>query len=65
MVAIFKYANGLQFTGLVAENENQAWEYLDKTYGTELYAEGQFRCNHNAFCLKKVELIKVKDKAAK
>lgn len=35
MVAIFKYQNGLQFTGIVAETEEKAWAYLDKKIGEE------------------------------
>lgn len=30
MVGIYKYENGLKFTGIIAENEEKAWEYLDK-----------------------------------
>lgn len=56
MVAIFKYENGLKFTGLVAESEEKAWEFLDEKYGREIYGV-KYGCNHEAFCLKKVEVV--------
>ena len=56
MIAIFKYENGLKFTGLVAESEEKAWEFLDEKYGREVYGI-KYGCNHEAFCLKKVEVV--------
>lgn len=34
MFGIYKYENGLQFTGKVAKTEQEAKDYLAKTYGT-------------------------------
>ena len=33
MVGIYKYENGLQFTGVVAETKEKALEYLTEQYG--------------------------------
>ena len=35
MVGIFKYENGLQFTGMVAENEEIAKSFLARKHGKE------------------------------
>ena len=62
MVGIYKYENGLKFTGIVAESEERAWEYLDawtnkhypyfeKTYGVKVTA------NRNAYKIKEVTLV--------
>lgn len=56
MVAIFKYENGLKFTGWVAESEEKAWQFLDKKYGHEIY-NIKCNCNHEAFYLKKIEKV--------
>jgi hypothetical protein len=34
MFGIYTYANGLQFTGIVAESEEKAKEYLGNKYGS-------------------------------
>lgn len=63
MVGIYKYENGLKFTGIVAETEKKAWAYLDKKVGKE----NKFRigkewfypkANRNAFEVKPITLIK-------
>lgn len=36
MFGIYKYECGLQFTGIVAKTEEEAWAYLDKKYGREI-----------------------------
>ena len=30
MVGIYRYENGLKFTGIIAETEEKAWTYLDE-----------------------------------
>lgn len=35
MVGIFKYENGLKFTGMIAENEETAKSFLAKKHGKE------------------------------
>ena len=60
MVAIFRYCNGLMFTGWVAKSEEEAWKFLDKKYGY-IYKDGtQDRCNHEAFKIVPVEIINEK-----
>ena len=56
MVAIFEYKGGLRFTGWIAESEEKAWQFLDEKYGWR-YENENFGCNHDAFCLKKVEMV--------
>lgn len=72
MFGIYKYENGLQFTGKVAKTEQEAKDYLSKTYGTvqsvftgkrqpdgtPIY-ENKFvpNYNKNVFVIKPVELI--------
>ena len=56
MVAIYKYEMGLKFIGKIAESEEKAWEYLDKTYGRQFYGEW-IGCNRDAFELKEVEVV--------
>ena len=56
MVAIFKYENGLKFTGWVAESEEKAWQFLDEKYDREIY-NIKCSCNHEAFYLKKIEKV--------
>jgi len=36
MFGIYEYACGLQFTGIVAKTEEEAWAYLDKKHGREI-----------------------------
>jgi len=56
MVAIYRYENGLKFTGKIASSEKKAWEYLDKVYGQEICGVW-CGCNKEAFVIKKVEII--------
>ena len=56
MVAIFKMENGPKFTGLIAENEEKAWEYLDKTYGEEIYGVW-YGVNRRAFEIREAKMI--------
>lgn len=72
MFGIYKYENGLQFTGKVARTEQEAKNYLAQTYGkiqpvfigkreidgTPIY-ENEFVPNYNtkAFVIRSVELI--------
>ena len=60
MVAIYKNICGYPFTGMVAENEKEAWAYLDAKYGYR-YNGVNLGCNHNAFIIKEVEFVKVGD----
>lgn len=47
MVGIYKVANGLQFTGIVAETLEKAEEYLGNKYGKEqLQYNGQIDENN-------------------
>ena len=56
MVGIYSGSCGHPFTGLIAENEEQAWAYLDDKYGS--YYEGiKFGCNHDAFIIEEVKMI--------
>ena len=56
MVAIYKYENGLKFTGKIAKSEEEAWEYLDKTHGHEINGKW-FGCNRRCYEVKEVEVI--------
>lgn len=72
MFGIYKYENGLRFTGKIAKTEQEAKDYLAKTYGTikpvftgrrksdgtPIY-EDKFVPGYNkdAFVIKPVELI--------
>ena len=59
MVAIFKYSMGLQFTGLIAKNEEEAWAFLEK------YEDGDMNrprpagrsINKNAYSIEPVYMI--------
>ena len=56
MFGIYKFSFGLQFTGLVAETEEAAWAYIEKTYSKEI--DGiLFHANKDAFVVKKLELV--------
>lgn len=62
MVGIYKYQNGLKFTGIVAETEEKAWAYLDKKVGekNKMQIAGQWyypKANRKAFEVKTVTLI--------
>jgi len=56
MVAIYKYENGLKFTGKIAKSEKEAWEYLDKIHG-HLVGGKWYGCNRRAFEVKEIEVI--------
>lgn len=56
MFGIYKYENGLQFTGIIVKTEKEAWDYLDKTYGREIYGVW-CKANREAFKVKKVTII--------
>ena len=56
MVAIFKYENGLKFTGFVVENEKSAWKFLDDKFGITINGT-KLPCNHDAFKLVATEKI--------
>jgi len=56
MVGIYKYENGLRFTGKIAKDEETAWRYLDEKYGLVRYGV-KLPCNHAAFEIKEVEEI--------
>ena len=46
MFGIYRYANGLQFTGVVAETEEKAKEYLANKYGKiQLVFTGKYEDN--------------------
>lgn len=60
MVAIYKYENGLRFIGKIANNEKEAWDWLDKTYGKEL--NGVWcRASRSAFKIEEVEIVNIKN----
>ena len=72
MFGIYKYENGLQFTGKIARTEQEAKKYLAQTYGkvqpvftgkreidgTPIY-ENRFVPDYNkeAFIIQRIELI--------
>lgn len=49
MFGIYTFENGLKFTGIIAETEEKAWNYLKEKYNT---------VNKEAFKIKKVEVVK-------
>jgi len=51
MVGIYVYKNGLKFTGVVAETEEKAWEYLKETSYTG-------KVNKDAYVIKEIKVIK-------
>ena len=57
MVAIYKYENGLKFTGMIAESAEKADEYLGNKFG--YWYKGVFYpdYNKNAFVFREVELV--------
>ena len=63
MVGLYKYANGLVFTGIVANSEQEAWAYLDKKVsetpimyrGRQL--ESAKKASRTAFVIKEVTLV--------
>lgn len=63
MFGIYQYQNGLQFTGIIAKTEEEAWAYLDKKIGKESkmkLSNGEWyypRANRKAFEIKKIKLI--------
>lgn len=59
MVGIYKYASGLQFTGIVAETEEDAKTYLRNKYGYTKDGEFIPYYNEQAFEIKEVTFIKI------
>lgn len=62
MVGIYKYANGLVFTGIIAETEEKAWEYLDEQTNKRFPKHEEtwgFKAMANRECyeIKKVTLV--------
>lgn len=63
MVGIYKYANGLVFTGIVANSEKEAWAYLDKKVSEKplMYRgrklESARKADRTAFVIKEVTLV--------
>ena len=63
MVGIYEYANGLVFTGIIAETEQKAWDYLDKKANKEPFRyqgkllEGLKKANREAYVIKKVIIV--------
>ncbi len=64
MVGIYKYANGLVFTGIIAETEQKAWEYLDNEINKEplmYFGEkldfGPRKASRSAFVIKEVIVV--------
>lgn len=58
MVGIYKYANGLQFTGIVAETEEDAKTYLRNKNGYTRDGEFVPYYNEDAIEIKEVIFIK-------
>lgn len=56
MVGIYRAICGYPFTGLVAENEERAWAYLDDKYGYR-YEGINLGCNHDAFIIKEIKVV--------
>jgi hypothetical protein len=56
MVGIYKYENGLKFTGIIAKTEEEAWQYLDKIHGKVVYGV-KYGCNREAYVIKKVTIV--------
>lgn len=51
MVGIYKNEVDMPFTGIVAESEDAAWKYLDKTYGRYIQGYGWAKCSRRKFVL--------------
>lgn len=60
MVAIYKYENGLRFIGKIANNEKEAWDWLDKTYGKE-FSGVWYGASRNTFKIEEVEIVNTKN----
>lgn len=64
MVGIYKYKNGLVFTGIIANSEQEAWAYLDKKinetplmYRGEKLESTSRKASRTAFVIKEVTLV--------
>lgn len=60
MVGIYEYANGLVFTGIIAETEQKAWEYLDNKTNEKPLGKlgfGPIKANRSAFVIKEVTVV--------
>lgn len=53
MFAIYRNWAGYPFLGVVAETEQDAWNYLDKTYGYNGWG-----CNRDGFIVKEIPIVK-------
>ena len=56
MFGIYHYKGGLEFMGIVAKTEKEAWAYLDKTYGREINGVW-YGANHDPFVVKEIKLV--------
>lgn len=56
MVGIYKYENGLKFTGIIAKTEEEAWQYLDKIHGKIIHGV-KCGCNREAYVIKNVTMV--------
>jgi len=50
MFGIYHYKGGLEFMGIVAKTEKEAWAYIDKTYGLCV-------ANRDLFVVKEIKLV--------
>jgi len=62
MVAIFKYFNGLMFTGWIAKNEEEAWAFLDEKFGYVWPDGTKDKCNRKSFAIIEAKEIDKIDK---
>jgi hypothetical protein len=56
MFGIYHYRGGLEFMGIVAKTEEDAWAYIDKTYGHEIGGMW-YGANHDSFVVKEIKLV--------
>ena len=65
MFGIYKYANGLQFTGMVAKTEEEAWAYIKKTTGVGKIAyEGYVGAQPNStYVVKELKMVGAEEEA--
>lgn len=52
MFGIYHYRGGLEFLGVVAKTEEEAWAYIEKTYGRVWCG-----ANRDLFVVKKIKLV--------
>lgn len=58
MVGVYKDEANMPFTGIVAESEAAAWEYLDKTYGRYIQGYGWAKCSRKKFIIRPIICVK-------